>query len=224
MASARPFDVLAHALQIDLVVHLGREASHVEAQLLGVGVQVLELEVILMRKQSVVHLPELALGCRAFRHLGGAQRVRMNPLERKVAIGESNSLGEALEQQLHGGGCLPTGRTLEITVFDDRNRSVRRTSNVIRLADGLRQVYVWWEARAHRSLGITRPTIFPMFVCVPRSPTWDRKYSSMITYSTTSRNRSSRPAGQSQKLSSARSRMPRAAFASRPDRCTTTRS
>ena len=84
MASARPFDVLPHSLQIDLVVHLRREARHVEAQLLGVGVQMLELEVILMRKHSVVHLPELALGCRALRRLGCSERVRMNPLERKV--------------------------------------------------------------------------------------------------------------------------------------------
>ncbi len=61
--------LLTHALPIDLVVHLGRETCHVEAQPRGVSVQILRSQMCLILEQQVVHRPELALPARAFRRL-----------------------------------------------------------------------------------------------------------------------------------------------------------
>ena len=60
--------------------------------------QVLPVEVRLVVEQDLVHLPELALRARAFGRLRRAQRIRMDFLDREVAIGEPDPAFEMLQQ------------------------------------------------------------------------------------------------------------------------------
>jgi hypothetical protein len=117
---SRPLcDVLADALQIDVIVHLEIVARHVELQPLRVGPELRELQVRLVVEEQIVHRPEPLLRARAFGGLGSRQRVRMNLLEREIAEREPDAPLEMLEQHLHRGGRLLAVRALEVAVFDD---------------------------------------------------------------------------------------------------------
>src|SRR5690348_15700159 len=52
-------DMLTHALQVHVIVHLCRVQRHVEAELFRVLMQLPGLQVLLVREQQLVHLPEL---------------------------------------------------------------------------------------------------------------------------------------------------------------------
>src|SRR5882762_9799592 len=106
--------VFADALQVDVIVHLRREARHVEAELLGVTVKVLRFQVRLMGEQQVMHRPELPLAACALRGLGRGQRVRMYVLEGKIAKGDLDATVKTLEQDFDRRLRLLAVRALEI--------------------------------------------------------------------------------------------------------------
>ena len=132
--------VLAHALQIDVVVHLGVVARHVELQSLGVAAQMRGPSSCawLSNSRSCIgqNLPCAPAHSAASR---GEQRVRMHFLERKMTKDEADAAREALEQQLDRGRRLLAVRTFEVAVFDDRDAGVRGTDRVIGRVDGDRQ-------------------------------------------------------------------------------------
>ncbi len=111
--------VLAHALQVDLVVHLRDEARHVQLQALRILAQVGHLEMTLVFEQQVVHLPELALSAGRFGGLRGVHGMRMRRLDREVAEDEADATAEPLEHELDRGRGLFAGGALEVAVLDD---------------------------------------------------------------------------------------------------------
>ena len=139
-AVASALHVLANALQVDVIVHFSGIARSVEAQAIRVVLQVLELEMTLVLEQQVVHLPELTLPGGGFGRFRRRKRVRVNFLEREVTEHEAHLACEALEEQLDGWRGLLAVRALEVTVFDDRERRVRRTEEMVDGADGNREV------------------------------------------------------------------------------------
>ena len=88
--------MLPDSLQVDVIVHLRREARHVEVELLRVTVKVLRFKVRLMGEQQVMHRPELPLAARTLRGLGRVQRVRMHVLEGKIAEGDLDATVKTL--------------------------------------------------------------------------------------------------------------------------------
>ena len=81
-----------------MIVHLGSVACDVDLQLFRVVAQLRELQVRLVIEQQVVHRPKLALSTRAFRGLSGLQRLRMDFLQRKMAIHEAYAAREMPKQ------------------------------------------------------------------------------------------------------------------------------
>ena len=125
----------------------------------------------LLREQKIVHRPELSLAASAFRRQSRSQRVRVNFLERKVAIHKTQAIGEMREKQFDQGcGLLAVG-TFEVTVFDQRQRGVRGPDRVIGRCYWNDQVEHVISARdqpslqagrAFLSFWITRPLYFDL--------------------------------------------------------------
>jgi hypothetical protein len=95
-------NVLSDPLQVDLVAQFGREASQVEAQMLGIAVQVLQVEVRLLFEQQPVHFPEPALGSGTFSRLRRLQCMGMDSFEREMPEAEANPVAKPLEKYLNG--------------------------------------------------------------------------------------------------------------------------
>jgi len=123
--------VFADALKIDVIVHLGRVARHVELQPFRVVVQLLKLQVRLVIEQQIVHLPEFSLSTRSLRRFRSEQCMRMDFLEREVAIDKTNAVLEPLEQKLDRGRRLLAVGALEIAILDHDHRRVRLADGVI---------------------------------------------------------------------------------------------
>lgn len=140
MTAAAALDVLADPLQMDFVVHLRGESRAFEIEAFRVGVQVLELEMRLIREQEIVHGPEAALRSGAFGSFGRSQSVRMNRFQWEVAICEQDLTVKALEKKSHRRRRLLARGALEIPVFHYRDRSVRTAENVICGVDRVREI------------------------------------------------------------------------------------
>ena len=124
-------EVLADPLDVDVLVHLRGEARHVELEPLGVGVQVLRLQVGLVVEQQAVHLPELALRGGALGRLGGGKRVGMQLLEREVAPGKPDPARKAREESLQPGRRLLADGAFEVAVFHDGHVGMRGALHVV---------------------------------------------------------------------------------------------
>src|SRR5437016_5817167 len=145
-------EVLAHALQVDVIVHLGGEPSHVKADPFGVAVEVLRLEVRLVGEEEVVRGPEFPLAAGG---LGGAGRgagVRAHALEREIPKREARTTVEALEQQLQRRLRLLAVRALEIAILDDRHGRVRAARQMIDRAHRDRELERSMPRHTSRSL------------------------------------------------------------------------
>jgi hypothetical protein len=140
MALAAPVEVLADALQVDFVIHLGCESGVIERQLLGVAEQMLLIEVRLIREKQVVHFPKASLRSGALGGLCGPQGMRMYRLLRKVSIGEEDLILKALEKQFYRGRRLLACWALEVAVLHHRDRRVWVAQNVIRPVHRLSEI------------------------------------------------------------------------------------
>lgn len=69
--------------------------------------------------------PELALRTGSLGRLGRFLRVRMDAIQRKVAIYDLNLFGVGVYQTPQQGGKPCTARSLKIAIFDNRHRGVR---------------------------------------------------------------------------------------------------
>ena len=128
--------MLVHPLPVDLVRKLEIEAHQVEFELLGVAVQVLELQVGLVLEQQVVHGPEFVLGTGSLRRFGGQFSVLVCGRQWKMAEDEAHAMLELLHQHLYGRVGLSAGRAFEIAVLDDDDPGRVRARNVVGLVDG----------------------------------------------------------------------------------------
>src|SRR5439155_20044887 len=90
--------VFSNTLQIQMIVHLGGVPGDVDLQLFGVAKELTEFQVRLVIEQQVVHRPKLALSACAFRGLRRLQRLRMDFLQRKMAIDEAYAAREMAKQ------------------------------------------------------------------------------------------------------------------------------
>jgi hypothetical protein len=97
-AAAAALLVLADSLQVNGIAHLCREARHVQLQPLRIGLQMGGIQSGLLLEQKVVHGPKSPLPACTFRCQSGIERVRMNFLERKVAIHETQAIREMRQQ------------------------------------------------------------------------------------------------------------------------------
>ena len=95
-------NVLSDPVQVDLIAQFGREAGQVEAQMLGIAVQVLQVEVRLLFEQQPVHVPKPALGSGTFSRLRCLQCMGMGIFEREVPETEANPVAKSLEKYLNG--------------------------------------------------------------------------------------------------------------------------
>jgi hypothetical protein len=95
---------------------------------------------LLMLEQEVVHRPEATLPTRTLGRFRGAQRVRMDFLQREMAKCESDTLVEAPEHQIDGARRLLAMRTFEIPVFHDRDGRVIRPEHVIHRPDWVNEI------------------------------------------------------------------------------------
>jgi hypothetical protein len=126
--------VCAHRGHVGLVAHLPSKAIYIKAEPLGMELEVVVLELVLAFEEDVVHFPEASLrSCR----LGCLRRPLgewVYVVAREVAKDEANVSG--LFQELLDRVIGPAAvRALELPVLNKRQRSVRITSNVVRVGD-----------------------------------------------------------------------------------------
>ena len=140
MAAATAVHVFSHALQVNLIVHFRRIAGHVELQLFRVAAHLMRLQMELVVEQQVVHLPELTLCTGGFGGLRREQGVRMRRFDGEMTVDDAHLVDESREQELDRLCCLLAGRALEIAVYHDRYRRMRRAERMINRADGRRQL------------------------------------------------------------------------------------
>jgi hypothetical protein len=90
-----------------------------------------EFQRALVLEQNVVHRPELALSAGAFGRFRRRKCVRMNLLEREVAIHDAKAPDEVRQQQLHHRCGLFAVGALEIAVLNQSHRCIRRAQRMI---------------------------------------------------------------------------------------------
>ena len=100
-------------------------------------------------EQPIVHLPELPLCPRGLRHLRSVLRVGVQLREREVAEREPQARSHATLDPLHDRVRLTAVGTLEVAVFDQRRRRIRRALDVIAVPDRQHQ-HPRAPALAHR--------------------------------------------------------------------------
>ncbi len=125
-------DILGDAGGAGVLAQVVGEAFDVEAQLLGVGDQIIRAERVLVVEQEVVQLPEGALLGRGLGGFGGELGARVDVVQRQVPpdVADVAELAEELADDRFG---LPAVGALEVAVLDDRDRRVDRPANVVAL-------------------------------------------------------------------------------------------
>ena len=108
------------------------ELLDVEPELLGVADEILPLELVLVREEQVVHLPERALVGGGLARLGCELGVQVDVVQRQVAP-DVLQVAVAGEQLADDGLGLPAERALEVAVLDDRDRRVVGATRVVAL-------------------------------------------------------------------------------------------
>lgn len=146
-ASPAAVHVLAHSLQIDVIVHFGDVARHVQADFFRVTVQIGVVEMRLVIEQTIVYLPEFSLSAGALRCFGGRQRMRMHFLEGEVAVYEPHAIAEPIKQHLHGRRRLLAVRAFEVAVLHERDGRMLGPEHVVDGVDGPGQVK--WAGLGH---------------------------------------------------------------------------
>src|SRR6202166_1632130 len=94
-----------------------------------------DAELILIGVEPVVHLPKALMSRRVFRRLRGrlCERVRLG--QRKVSEHEPELLGKSLLQPLEARKTERAIGTFIVAIFDERDRRVRRTLDVVSRPD-----------------------------------------------------------------------------------------
>src|SRR5205814_4612571 len=101
------------------------ELVRVQAELAGVLVEVLAVEVPRVREELVVQLPKLALRLRGQRGFGGQVCIGVKR-QRSMAEVKAQIAQVFFEELIEGGRAASAERTLKIREFDDRNRCFDR--------------------------------------------------------------------------------------------------
>jgi hypothetical protein len=130
-ASRAARGVLVDAAGVDALPELSVEAFDVEPDRLRVAAELGIAQLVLMREEAIVHLPEPSLRAGG---LGGLRRgggTGMQIRHRKVPEHEPEPVAEALEQVQHHGIGLAAVRALEVAVLDQRHGGVGRAAHVI---------------------------------------------------------------------------------------------
>src|ERR1700710_1304253 len=91
---------------------------------------------MLVGKNRIVHFPELAMGASKFCHLGGRASKGMDFHQREVAVNQTQAFAEAGLDLLHDRLRRSTMWTLIVTIFNERNRGVVATLNMVTRTDG----------------------------------------------------------------------------------------
>ena len=111
-------------------------------------------QVVLVREQPVVHLPERALRRRRLRRLGRHLGVRVDVGERKVPPDVAQLVAERVEQLADDDLRLPAVRALVVAVLDERDGRGLRAADVVALGiDVVGEV----EQRVRGAADLARP-------------------------------------------------------------------
>jgi hypothetical protein len=124
--------LLAHTLQVDVIVELGDESRQVELELRRVSLEVPLVEMGLVLQKQIVHRPELALGRRRFRGFRGRERVRVRNFLREMPKDQANIAFVPGQHQLYCRCRLAAARAFKVPVLDDGDASITRSPEVIR--------------------------------------------------------------------------------------------
>src|SRR6266404_8360243 len=88
-------------------------------------------ERVLVLEQEVVHLPKLSLNASRFGSLGRVLRMRMRIDHWKIAKDKAEAIPQAFLNLLYGWISVPAVRAFIIAVFDQYDRRINATLNVI---------------------------------------------------------------------------------------------
>jgi len=88
-----------------------------------------------------MHFPETSLGSRCLCGFGGMLGMRMHGRQRKIAKRKTQIVTELLLNRFNDWMGFPAGRTLVITVFQQRDRSTDWTLDVVSVV--VRQRKFW---------------------------------------------------------------------------------
>ncbi len=117
-AAAAALDLLANPLKVDLIFELEVEPLHVELESLRVGSQLVQLQVILIFEQQVVHRPKLALCARRLGRLRRNQGMRMDPFKWKVSKYDAQPVPKMGQLNFHCRRRLLAVGTLKVAIFN----------------------------------------------------------------------------------------------------------
>jgi len=90
---------------------------------------------LLVGKEEVVHLPELALFPRRNRGLGRQGSLVVDRFEREITKDKADCFWILLLELRQHGRKISTGRSLKIAILDDGHRSFFRSHGIIIIAD-----------------------------------------------------------------------------------------
>src|SRR5215475_1934426 len=109
--------VFAYPVEIPTFSHFTNESRNIKTDLSGVFLQIFILERLLIFKEGIVHLPELALRPGPFRRFRGALGVRVDGGQWKVAKDEPHQIPGAHFELFHHVIRLTTIWALIVAVF-----------------------------------------------------------------------------------------------------------
>ena len=125
-------DVVGDVAGQVVVVEVAQELLHVEVEPGGVADEVLQLELVLVGEEHVVHVPVAALPCRRLGAQRGQLGVRVDR-QGQVAGDVAQPVAEVRAQLLADPAHARAEGALEVEVLDQRQRRVDRSGDVVAL-------------------------------------------------------------------------------------------
>ncbi len=113
----RCFEIFFHLASVIAPTHLSFVPLHVEPDLSSQAREAFIVERLLLFKERVVHLPETALRPGPLRRFCGSCRVRVQVIDGKVSVDETQPFG-AIQNLLYKRVQLAAVGALVIAVFD----------------------------------------------------------------------------------------------------------
>src|SRR6476660_5159676 len=126
-------EILVDPVRMNMLRELLLEQVEIELERTSVGTEVVDLQMLLVLVELVVHLPEPVLGSGGLGRLRRVLGMRMRGSDREVAEREPELLSHPFLDLLDDRVGLPAVGTLIVAVLHEGHRRIRRTLDVIPL-------------------------------------------------------------------------------------------
>src|SRR5436190_7196695 len=126
-------EILVDPVRVNVLRELLLEEVEIEVERTSVGTKVVDLQMLLVLVEVIVHLPEPVLGGRGLSRLRRLLRMRMCGTDREVPEHEPELLSHPFLDLLDDRVGLPTVGALIVAVLHEAHRCIRRPLDVVPL-------------------------------------------------------------------------------------------